>query len=64
MEAYSLSIRAQVERPRPPGIEWWVPVAVFPEGLRDLNRTSAETYFTNKGPSSQSYGLSSSHVWM
>ena len=21
-------------------------------------------YFTNKGPSSQSYGLSSSHVWM
>ena len=21
-------------------------------------------YFTNKGPSSQSYGFSSSHVWM
>ena len=25
---------------------------------------SRDIYFTNKGPSSQSYGFSSSHVWM
>ena len=25
---------------------------------------SRDHYFANKGPSSQSYGLSSSHVWM
>ena len=56
--------RAQGEWPRAPGVEWWVPMAVFPEGLMDLNRTSAETYLADKGPSSQSYGLSNSHVWM
>ena len=28
--------RAQGEWPRAPGVEWWVPMAVFPEGLRDL----------------------------
>ena len=48
--------RAQGEWPRAPGVEWWVPMAVFPEGLMDLNRTSAETYLADKGPSSQSYG--------
>ena len=25
---------------------------------------SSDNYFANKGPSSQSYGFSSSHVWM
>ena len=30
----------------------------------DIVLKKSRHYFTNKGPSSQSYGFSSSHVWM
>ena len=32
--------------------------------ILDSNIKKQRHYFTNKGPSSQSYGFSSSHVWM
>ena len=34
------------------------------EGLSRLHIKKQRCYFANKGPSSQSYGFSSSHVWM
>ena len=32
--------------------------------LESILKSRDITYITNKGPSSQSYGFSSSHVWM
>ena len=35
------------------------------KAMTNLDRIKKQKhYFTNKGPSSQSYGFSSSHVWM
>ena len=61
-----------LENPRNGGA-WWAPiygVAQSQTRLKWLNSSSRQHikkkrhYFANKGPSSQSYGFSSSHVWM
>ena len=50
-------------------LAWKIPWTEEPGGLqspmghKELDMTEA-TYFANKGPSSQGYGFSSSHVWM
>ena len=32
--------------------------------IRDIKKENQRHYYANKGPSSQSYGFSNSHVWI
>ena len=62
-----------LENPRDRGA-WWAAVYGVAQSQTELKRLSSSSsrqhikkqrhYFTNKGPSSQGYGFSSSHVYM
>ena len=41
-----------------------VPLSTSHACGEDLKKKKQRHYFANNGPSSQSYGFSSSHVWM
>ena len=62
-----------LENPRDRGA-WWAAVSGVAQSWTRLKRLSSSSsrqhikkqrhYLANKGPSSQGYGFSSSHVWM
>ena len=55
-----------IEKQRPEGSPLWKTLASWKRSYDQPRQhiKKQRHYFTNKGPSSQSYGFSNSHIWM